>query len=126
MDYTQNILEYYDELFPVSSEQNLFYDEILKSFPIEPKVLSIGCGTGAFEHHLSRHNCNVTGIDHIPGLLESASRRHRQPGCSIRFFHMAITEMTQYLGKGFYNIISCINNRLADTTCSRTADTGWW
>ena len=113
MDYTQNILEYYDELFPVSSEQKLFYDEILKSFPIEPKVLSIGCGTGVFEHHLSRHNCNVTGIDHIPGLLESAARRHRKPGCSIRFFHMTITEMAHYLGKGFYNVVSCINNRLS-------------
>ena len=109
----QNILEYYDELYPVSSQQKLFYQEILRSFPIEPKILSIGCGTGAFEHYLSRHNCNVTGIDHIPGLLESATRRHRQPGCSIRFFQMTIMEMANYLGKGFYNIISCINNRLS-------------
>ena len=102
----QNILEYYDELFPVSSEQKMFYEEILSSFTIEPKVLSIGCGTGVFEHHLSRHNCNVTGIDHIPGLLESATRRHRRPGCSVRFFQMTILEMAQYLGKGFYNLMS--------------------
>lgn len=112
MSLIQNILEYYDELYPVSSQQKSFYEEILQTFSIEPKVLSIGCGTGVFEHHLSRHNCNVTGIDYIPGLLESATRRHRQPGCSIRFFQMTITEMGQYLGKGFYNIISCINNRL--------------
>ncbi|MBO7163576.1 MAG: class I SAM-dependent methyltransferase [Spirochaetaceae bacterium] len=112
MDSIQNILEYYDELFPVSSEQKMFYEEILDSFQIEPKVLSIGCGTGAFEHYLSRRNCNVTGIDYIPGLLESATRRHRQPGCTVRFFQMTIVEMAQYLGKGFYNLISCINNRL--------------
>lgn len=112
MDSMQNILEYYDELFPVSSEQKLFYDEILNTFEIEPKILSINCGTGIFEHYLSRRNCNVTGIDFIPGLLESATRRHRQPGCTIRFFQMTILEMAQYLGKGFYNLISCIHNRL--------------
>ena len=91
MDSMQNILEYYDELFPVSSEQKLFYDEILNTFEIEPKILSINCGTGIFEHYLSRRNCNVTGIDYIPGLLESATRRHRQPGCTIRFFQMSQT-----------------------------------
>lgn len=112
MDFIRNILEYYDELYPVSSEQKLFYEKIVSAFKIEPKVLSIGCGTGAFEHYLSRHNCNVTGIDYIPELLESATRRHRQPGSIIRFFHMTIAEMAHYLGKEFYNLISCINNRL--------------
>lgn len=112
MNFMQNILEYYDELFPVSPEQKVFYEEMLRPFPVEPKLLSINCGTGVLEHHLARLNCNVTGIDYIPGLLESAARRHRQPCTSIRFFHMYISEMVDYLGKGFYNVISCINNRL--------------
>lgn len=112
MNFMQNILEYYDELFPVLPEQRLFYEELLQSFPVEPKLLSINCGTGVLEHHLARCNCNVTGIDYIPGLLDSATRRHRQPSTSIRFFQMSITEMIEYLGRGFYNVISCINNRL--------------
>lgn len=112
MNSIQNILEYYDELFPVSTEQKYFYEQLLEGFSIEPKLLSINCGTGILEHYLARHNCNVTGIDYIPGLLESATRRHRQPCSSIRFFQMSITEMATYLGKNFYNVISCINNRL--------------
>ncbi len=107
----QNILEYYDELYPVTSEQKMFYEEMLQAFPVEPKVLSIGCGTGTLELYLSRRNCNVTGIEHIPGLLESATRR-RHPGCSINFFYMTILEMANYLANGFYHLVSCINNRL--------------
>ncbi len=112
MDDVQNILEYYDELYPVTSEHRLFYEDLLQDFSIEPKVLSIGCGTGSLEHYLSRRNCNVTGIEHIPGLLESAIRRRRRPGSSINFFYMTILEMATYLTKGFYNLVSCINNRL--------------
>ena len=119
MEFMQNILEYYDELYPVTSIQKDFYRSVIGGFSVPPKVLSIGCGTGSFEHYLSLHDCDVTGIDDYPEFLEAANRRRRQPGVSIRFFQMSTLEMARFLKKGFYSVISCLNNRLvyiSDTT----------
>ena len=113
MDFVENILEYYDELFPVEATQKVFYEKLIKSFDVEPKMLSIGCGTGVFEYYLARQKWNVTGIETNTGLLESATRKGRQAGIVIRFFEMTSLEMSQFLGKKFYNVISCINNRIS-------------
>lgn len=113
MEFTQDILEYYDELFPVSSSQKEFFLSLIDELKLPPRLLSIGCGVGSFEHVLSREGYDVTGIDGNQLLLESATRRRRPPGVSIRFFNMSILEMARFLGANFYSVISCLNNRIA-------------
>ena len=113
MEFTQDILEYYDELFPVSESQKDFFLRFIKGRNPPPRFLSIGCGASNFEHILCRTGCDVTGIDNNHLLLESANRRRKIPGTTIRFFNMAIIEMARYLGAGFYSVIYCINNRIA-------------
>ncbi|AEE17754.1 class I SAM-dependent methyltransferase [Treponema brennaborense] len=122
MEFMQNILEYYDELFPVAPVQKEFYLQLLQTFQTPPKLLSIYCGSGSFEQVLARSGYDVTGIDTSPVLLESANRKRRMPGTSIRFFQMSTLEMTRFLGKSFYSVISCLNGRAAfihDTTLLR-------
>lgn len=108
----QHLVEYYDELFPVSAEQLSFYKQILARYRNPVKVLNIGCGTGSFEHKLARLGHDVTGLEVWKELLDSAARRRRLPMTAVRFFNMSTVEMGSFLGKKFYNIISCLNGRI--------------
>lgn len=113
MEDLSPIFEYYEELFPVLPQQKEFFFDLVDSSVIPQKVLSIGCGTGNFEHILSKHKCDVTGIDEYQEFLEAASRRRRIPGVNIRFFQMTTLEMARFLGSGFYTILLCLNNKIA-------------
>lgn len=105
-------VEYYDEIFPVTETQKKFYESYLTQYPHPAKFLSIGCGTGVFEHRLAKDSVDVTGIETIRELLESATRKYRNQLMSLRYFQMSTLEMTKFLGKKFYNIISCLNSRI--------------
>lgn len=54
MEFYENIAEYYDELYPASDDLKSFYAEEGKEYVAPIKYLSIGCGTGTFEHFLAK------------------------------------------------------------------------
>jgi SAM-dependent methyltransferase len=112
MDINQNIVEYYDELYPVTDDQKKFYEQEMSAYEKPVKMLRIGCGTGYFEHILAKDGADITGLDTSREMLESANRKRRTQLMSIRFFQMSTLEMSRFLGKGFYNIISCLDNRI--------------
>ncbi len=113
MDAVKNLVEYYDELFPVSDAQRIFFESYIPQFSPPVKFLSIGCGTGIFEHRLAKNAIDVTAIETIRDFLNSATRRYRNQLMALRYFQMSTLEMTKFLGKNFYNIISCLNSRIA-------------
>ncbi len=115
MEINQNIAEYYDELYPVTEEQKVFYKKRIALFPCPSKLLRIGCGCGTFEHNLAREGSDVTGIETSQELLESANRKRRTQLMAVRYFFMSSLEMTRFLGKGFYNIISILDDRIIFT-----------
>lgn len=112
MDTIKNVIEYYDELFPVSETQRIFFESYFSQFSPPAKFLSIGCGTGIFEHRLAKNAIDVTALETIRGLLDSATHRYRNQLMALRYFQMSTWEMTNFLGKHFYNIISCLNSRI--------------
>jgi 2-polyprenyl-3-methyl-5-hydroxy-6-metoxy-1,4-benzoquinol methylase len=112
MEYIQNVVEYYDELYPVTDTQKIFYENIKKLYPKPVKFLQIGCGTGALEHELAQDGSDVTGLEVSKELITAASLRKRTQLTAIRFFQLSTLDMTRFLGKGFYNVISCLNNRI--------------
>lgn len=113
MEFFSNLTEYYDELFPVTDSLKSFFSNLLENCSKPAKILHIGCGTGTFDFDLAKKGCNVTGIDANKSLVNSASLKHRMQLLSIRFFNLSTKEMTHFLGKNFYNIIFCDNNRLS-------------
>lgn len=115
MEILENIAEYYDELFPVAAGQREFYAGLASGFRRPVRYLRLGCGTGAFEHLLSQDGSDVTGVESVPQLLESANRRRRTQLMAMRFFYMTNLEIARYLGKGFYNIISILDGRIIFT-----------
>ena len=112
MEINQNIAEYYDELYPVTEEQKVFYSKKMEMFKKPVRFLRIGCGTGSFEHNLAKDGSDVTGLETSPELLESANRKRRTQLMAVRYFQMQVIEMSRFLGKKFYNIISILDNRL--------------
>ena len=115
MELLENIAEYYDELFPTNDELKKFYAQESKIFASPVKYLGISCGTGTFEHYLAKGEADVTGLETVSSLLESANRKRRTQLMSLRFFQMSSLEMCRFLGKGFYNIISILNGRIIFT-----------
>ena len=112
MEIIQNIIEYYDELYPVGDVQKQFFRDLLQQYPQPARLLRIGCGTGLLEHLLAREGYDVTGIETAPEVLRSANLRRRNQLMSIRFFQMSYLDMTRFLGKNFYNVIASLENRL--------------
>ncbi|MBR4449100.1 MAG: methyltransferase domain-containing protein, partial [Treponema sp.] len=112
MEINQNIAEYYDELYPVTEEQKRFYEERVKKYSAPVKFLRIGCGTGTFEHNLAREGFDVTGLETSTELLESANRKRRTQLMAVRYFQMSSLEMSRFLGRNFYDIISILDNRI--------------
>ena len=115
MELYENIAEYYDELYSAGDDVKKFYAEETKSFAAPVKYLSIGCGSGTFEHYLAKGNADVTGLETIPQLIESANRKRRTQLMALRFFQMSSLEMCRFLGKAFYDVISIPNNRIIYT-----------
>ena len=115
MEINQNIAEYYDELYPVTAEQKVFYEKKMELFKRPVKLLTIGCGTGTFEHNLARDGADVTGLETSQELLESANRKRRTQLMSVRYFQMSSLEMIRFLGRGFYNVVSILHSRIIFT-----------
>lgn len=112
MESIHNLVEYYDELYPVTQEQFDFYNSLVEEFSKPVKFLNIGCGTGVLENKLAKDVTDVTGLETIKELLDSATRKRRNQLMAVRFFQMSTIEMVRFLGKGFYSVISCLNDRV--------------
>ena len=112
MEISQNVVEYYDELYPVTNDQKSFYADEMSAFPKPHRLLRVGCGTGSFEHMLAKEGADVTGLETSHELIESANRKRRTQLMSLRFFQMNTLEMARFLGKGFYHIISILDGRI--------------
>ncbi|MCI5523248.1 MAG: methyltransferase domain-containing protein [Treponema sp.] len=112
MENIQNIIEYYDELFPVSESQKDFFKNFTTDFLQPLKYLRINCRTGVFENYLAKEGIDVTGVDSCAEILHSANLKKHSQFESIRFFQMKYEDIARYLGKGFYNVIACLNSSI--------------
>lgn len=112
MDSPQDLVHYFDELYPVNEAIKKFYSEIIKDVPAPAKILSIGSNSGSLEFFLAKQGCDVTGVENFPPLLESANLKKRTQLLAIRFFTIPENELTRFLGNGFYNIVNILASHL--------------
>ena len=115
----KNLVEYYDELFPVTETKKSFFTGFEKEFRSPIHFLSISCGTGLLENFLAKKGHDVTGVENVEELLRAANLRRRSQLMFIRFFQMFIPDMTKFLGKAFYNVIYILNSRLMFFRCEK-------
>lgn len=112
MDFFENLVEYYDELFPVTENKKQFYENLQNKFTFPVKSLHLGSATGVLEHHLAKKGFDVTGIEVSQPLLDSACLKRRTQLMALRFFKLSTLLMGNVLGKNFYNVISALNDRI--------------
>ena len=119
-DYYTAILEYYDELFPVSEDVPKFFRrlqiELKKEMPGQAaalvRYLGIGCATGNLENKLAGSGFDITGIDKNASMIETAKRRMKRGFSTTRFFEMSTIDMRRFLKQGSFNVIACLDNTL--------------
>lgn len=114
-----NLLEYYDELFPVDQERIAFLEELARRIrpATAPKtyrvqVLDVGCATGTFSIALMRKGMDVTGVDSNATMIQSACRRNPEPRTNARFFHMDMLETGGAFTHGRFDLVLCLGNTL--------------
>lgn len=114
-----NLLEYYDEIFPVDQERITFMEELARR--IRPAnadknyratVLEIGCATGTFAITLMRRGMDVTGIDLNSAMIQSACRRNPEPRTNARFFCMNMLDIGGTFAHGRFDLALCLGNTL--------------
>lgn len=112
MPFTKDILEYYDELYPLKSFKIDFFRNLNNLREKNFKLLNIASGTGTLEVMLSKDGFDSTGLEMDEILLKSASLKLRQPMSNVRFLKISASEMGNFLGQDFYDAVSCLNGRI--------------
>jgi len=114
-----NLLEYYDEIFPVDQERIAFMEELSRRIRpadadkgVRTKVLDVGCATGTFALALMKRGMDVTGIDLNSAMVQSACRRNPEPRTNARFFLMDMMEIGTAFPQGRFDIVLCLGNTL--------------
>lgn len=112
MDNIKKLVEYYDELFPLTDDQKVFLKSLQGNTTTPTRFLHVGCGTGTHAQYLAEIGSDVTGIDQYQDFVESASLRKRTQLQTVRYFYLPPIDMARFLGKGFYDVILSINNQI--------------
>ncbi len=113
-----NLLEYYDELFPVEKTRLDFIESTIAYYQKErnikdmPKILDLGCATGTTTIQLMRRGMDVVGIDNNAQMIQSATRRNPEPKTNARFFLMDIADMGKYFPKNSFDAVLCLGNTM--------------
>jgi 2-polyprenyl-3-methyl-5-hydroxy-6-metoxy-1,4-benzoquinol methylase len=129
-EFYSETIEYYDELYPLDPSVSAFIAKLAReTTPIQPggavplcRYLGIGCATGNLENGLAQAGFDITGIDLNPDMIETAKRRMKRGGSTIRFFEMGTIDMRRFLKAGSFNVITCLDNMLpyiGDETLTR-------
>ncbi|WP_428770704.1 hypothetical protein V1L52_02380 [Treponema sp. HNW] len=109
MNFTEHIIEYYDELYPITDDLIAFFKNELDAYPVPAKILSIECGTGLCEHRLAKCGFDITAIGAERRFIDTAVRRHRTPNAALRFFQMEPLDIGRFLAKNFYHCTAILD-----------------
>lgn len=108
MNFYSLFSNYYDEVFPVSSEMENFIAGRLKG----SEVLNIGCATGNLEMALSHYKLDITGIDIDENMIKKA-RKKAEEISNVRFLEGDMTKLETYFSPGSFSNVLCVGNTLA-------------
>jgi len=111
MTIYDELVPYYDQLFPVSAQQQSFFHGLLRQ-PRPLKILDAGCGTGRHMELFVHWGNQVTGIEPAESMANEARRRLAWAGQAVKVLRAPIQAAADVL-TGSYDFVVCLGNTLA-------------
>lgn len=111
MIYIKKWIEYYSELFPVEDGQLNFFESYADKFSQPSKILSVECGPALLSESLSE-KCDITVTDQYQEFIDVVKSRNAYNEGKIHAFNLNPMDLSRYMGKNFFDIISCLNYRI--------------
>ncbi|HOM24469.1 MAG TPA: class I SAM-dependent methyltransferase [Termitinemataceae bacterium] len=121
--FYENLLEYYDEIFPVTQERIDFIVSHLPDRPYPQRILDVGCATGGTAIALARRGLEVTGIDNEWTMIQSANRKNPEPKSNARFLCMDMREVDSWFPPRSFDTLLCLGNTLVHLDSLGTIET---
>jgi len=111
MIYIKKWTDYYEDFFPLEPNQGEFFESLCKEFTLPAKILNVECGPALLSDKLAINN-DVTLTDSFPEFINIVNTRHMNSELPIHAFNLNPADIARYLGKHFFNIISCLCYRI--------------
>lgn len=111
MVFIKRWLDYYSDLFSIDDKQEEFILNYAKNCSSPTKLLNVECGSALFTDRLSK-KLDVTVTDTYPEFINAINARHFNQDNTIHAFNLQPIDIARYLGKNFFDIICCFNNRI--------------
>ena len=113
MDFYENLVNYYEKIFPPSAEQAVFIRELTRENPPE-SLLDIGCASGAFAYRMAAEVNLVEAFDLDEKMVRYAQENY--PAQNLHFRCANMLELCRIYGQQKFDVITCFGNTLVHLT----------
>lgn len=114
MIYIKEWLKYFDKIFKVEENQINFLSDLSKDVAAPAKYLDVESGSALISRQLADKGFDVTVTDSYNEFISSLNnlRSGDNSTSSLHTFNIHSTDIIRYLGKNYFNVITCFNYRL--------------
>ena len=109
MDFYESLVEYYEKIFPPSTEQAEFIRELTQNNPPE-SLLDIGCASGAFAFRMAAELKQVEAFDLDEQMVRYAQKNY--PAHNLNFRCANMLDIKRIYGQQKFDVITCFGNTL--------------
>ncbi len=111
MIYIKKWTDYYEDFFPVEQNQEEFFTSLCNEFKAPAKILGVECGPALLSEKLQESN-DITLTDQFPEFVNIVNARQANKDNPTHVFNLNPADIARYLGKSFFNVISCLCYRI--------------
>ena len=119
MDFYENLVNYYEKIFPPSAEQAVFIRKLTRNDPPE-SLLDIGCASGAFAYQMAAEVKQVEAFDLDMKMVRYAQEHYVAHNLHFRCANML--ELSRIYGQQKFDVITCFGNTLVHLGQPEAAD----
>ncbi len=109
MKFYDEIVKYYDFIFPLAEAKVRFVDDLVQQRGIS-SLLDVGCATGTFCSEIVKHLDYVDGFDLDRAMIESANRSYRHN--NLNYVVGDMLKISEVFPGRSYDLITCFGNTL--------------
>lgn len=114
MVYIKEWQKYFDKIFKVDENQIEFLASLTKNVATPAKYLDVESGSALISRELANKGYDVTVTDSFNEFITAVNslREKDNSGNSLHAFNIHPTDIIRYLGKNYFDVITCCNYRL--------------